>query len=88
MLVRELIAVLQGFPPNAEVVGTRAGTTVPEFEAYMSQDGHAIMDAEYGMFKIEHQGTTCEVCGVLASGRPWRDKPVCGEHWTSFDPAT
>jgi len=85
MKVHELITVLLTFPQMAEVLGTREGTRVP-FEAYLASDGSAMMDTEDARFKMLHQSTQCEVCGMLASGRPWGDHAVCGKHWTKFNP--
>lgn len=54
MTVSELIAALQEYPPEAEVLATWEGT-IKEIEVYRSKDGHILIDADAGFYRHEFE---------------------------------
>lgn len=55
------------------------------FDVYQAADGRVMIDADNNRYKIRWQELKCEVCGVLAENAPFKDKPVCYNHWFTFE---
>jgi hypothetical protein len=83
MRVEDLILALQQFDPTAKVIGTWEGVT-RELEVYAAADGRVMVDADNGMYRIRWQELKCEVCGKRAMNAPFKEKPVCYNHWKEF----
>lgn len=85
--VKDLIEALQQFDPSAEVVVTWECQTT-ELEVYKAADGRVMIDSDGGYYKVRWQELKCEVCGCAAVNAPFKGKPICYEHWNTFNPLT
>jgi hypothetical protein len=84
MTIHELIELLQQYNQEAEIVATWEGMDVP-FDVYQAADGRVMIDADNNHYKVKWQKLKCEVCGVPARNAPFCDKPVCYNHWFTFE---
>ena len=84
MKIHELIDLLRQYNQEAEVVATWEGMDVP-FDVYQAADGRVMIDADNNRYKLRWQETRCVVCDKPAKNAPFKDKPVCYNHWFTFE---